>query len=146
MGFAPLQCIVMCHGINSEAHTKILAFTGPHNSVISHDRWIRLVHMWEKNSAMSGSRLYGHDFSWFWSLDFSLAPPQSQNSHRLTDMFTECSAGHQAVLDVACPVDILILSVRNGNAPVNGIPSALKSEPQHAMESFLDIRRCPKSG
>ena len=52
----------------------------------------------------------------------------------------ECSS------DVPCPVDILIVPVRNGNAPVNGIPSALSTEPQHAMESFLDVRLCPKSG
>ena len=53
----------------------------------------------------------------------------------------ECSS------EVACPVDILILPVRNGNAPANEIPSAMRTEPQqHATNSFLDVRLCPKSG
>ena len=47
---------------------------------------------------------------------------------------------------MACPVDIPIVPVRNGNAPVNGIPTALKTEPQHATERCLDVRLCPKSG
>ena len=51
----------------------------------------------------------------------------------------ECSS------DVACPVDILLVPVRYGSASVHGIPTALKTAPQHAMESFLDAWFSPKS-
>ena len=36
--------------------------------------------------------------------------------------------------------------VRTGSIRVHGIPTVLKTEPQHAMESFLDVWLGPKSG
>ena len=95
------------------------------------------VHKWVdnfRNSAHQRNHVPTHDMS---------DHPPSILLRQLISRSELCKRTEERVLFRCGMSSRLIVPVGNGSAPVNGIPTALKTEPQQAMESFLDVWLCP---